>query len=444
MKRLFFVFLAILGFIISITAYAATHPIPQKVFPNTYLADTLISEKSPQEVEKFLEGLSSARVQIKIKGKLYTYSYPAIGVDFNKEEVLSALFPSNHKVFPNNYISYIGSFFTKREVVLKAYTTAVFDNFISNTIFDQTSKKDEISVDNNDKLLIYIDNQENYKINDPTIKNQIINGFGKNAILTPSFIKLENVNKYSTLSYNDRIKNIFFDNIYIKTYDLEKNFTSAISTSDIKRIVDISYETSSQKPTIKIHQTILADLLNNFINGLGLSDKKPYVPEIISGFSDIVAKRFDGEKINTLNAKIDYQPKTDGKLALKYLEIDKSQQTMYVFEEGKLIDKHTVSTGLYYPTPVGEFKILNKALNAYSDIYNVWMPYWMAFYFGPEVQAYFGIHELPYWFSGGTKITRPREFLGSPHTGGCISLDIGAAKKVYDWADIGTPVYVFD
>ena len=438
------VILAFFLFLVASCAYLIkTYPIPKTVFPNTYLSSALISGKTKIEVEKLLDGLSNTRVQIKIGDKVYSYTYPKIGVMINRDEVLNSLFPADHMTFPNNYFSYIKSLFEKRNVSPKVYVTNAFDDFVSNTVFDQTAKDDEIKVDPDKKIVIYVDNKMKFKISDDTFRNQVLNSFGKDSILSPQTIRLENENINPALSYNDRLKNIFSDNVYVKTYDLDKNFTSTISLNDLKNIVDVTLN-SQNKPFFTVNQEVLKTFLNNFISGLNLNDKRPYVPDIITDFVSLIGKRYNGEKINLITAKIDYQPKTDGSKAQKYIEVDKGQETMYLFEDGKLIDKHIVSTGLYYPTPVGEFKILNKAENAYSDIYNVWMPYWMAFYYSPIIHASFGIHELPYWYSNGSKITRPREFLGSPHTGGCISLDIGAAKKVYDWAYVGMPVYVFD
>ena len=137
-------------------------------------------------------------------------------------------------------------------------------------------------------------------------------------------------------------------------------------------------------------------------------------------------------------------PNSDGSLSRKYIEVDLTQQKMYLFRDGLVQNSYSISTGLDYPTPTGKFIIFNKALNAYSGIYHVWMPYWLGFYIDPKLHASFGVHELPYWYSGGKKIRRPRENIGSPHTGGCIALDIGKAKEVYAFADIGTPMYIFD
>jgi len=137
-------------------------------------------------------------------------------------------------------------------------------------------------------------------------------------------------------------------------------------------------------------------------------------------------------------------PNTDGSKAHKYIEVDISQQKLYLFEHGILKRSYSVSTGLEYPTPTGTFYIYNKNPNAYSSIYHVWMAYWLGFYLDPHLKASIGIHELPYWYVSGVKKFRPRDFIGSPHTGGCIALDIGKAQEVYMFADIGTPVYIFN
>ena len=140
----------------------------------------------------------------------------------------------------------------------------------------------------------------------------------------------------------------------------------------------------------------------------------------------------------------DEGPNSDGTLAKKYIEVDLTQQKMYLFQNGKVKKFYPISSGLEYPTPRGKFFIFNKSSNAYSNIYNVWMPYWLGFYVDPKLHVSFGIHELPYWWSRGIKVRKPRENIGSPNTGGCIAVDIGKGKEIYAFADIGTPMYIFD
>lgn len=162
-----------------------------------------------------------------------------------------------------------------------------------------------------------------------------------------------------------------------------------------------------------------------------------------NGIINALHTRFDGGPAESVKVGIDYGPNTDGKVADKYIEIDISQEKMFTFKEGNLVKTYRVSTGKDYPTPVGSFKILNKTGLGYSGIYHVWMAWWMGFEYSKELHAYFGIHELPYYYTGDKKIQRPREFIGAPNTGGCVALDIGDAQEVYKFADIGTDVVIY-
>ena len=50
-----------------------------------------------------------------------------------------------------------------------------------------------------------------------------------------------------------------------------------------------------------------------------------------------------------------------------------------------------------------------------------------------------GIHELPEWPNGAKE---GEGHLGTPVSYGCIRLGVGDAEFAYNWADIGTPVYI--
>ena len=63
------------------------------------------------------------------------------------------------------------------------------------------------------------------------------------------------------------------------------------------------------------------------------------------------------------------------------------------------------------------------------------MPNWMAL----VASGKFGIHELPEWPSG---YKEGASHLGSPVSHGCVRLGVGPSKRVYDFAEVGTPVIV--
>lgn len=150
------------------------------------------------------------------------------------------------------------------------------------------------------------------------------------------------------------------------------------------------------------------DLKNKDTNGNGIPDGK----ELESGYDP--AKK---EKV---------------KLA-KTIKIDKVNQVLTYFLNDVKIGEYKVSTGIRNSTPKGEFKIVNKSPKAWSP-YGLWMPYWMGLGTGK-----FGIHELPVWPNG---YREGEDHLGRAVSHGCIRLGVGAAKKLYDWAEIGTKVII--
>lgn len=118
----------------------------------------------------------------------------------------------------------------------------------------------------------------------------------------------------------------------------------------------------------------------------------------------------------------------------KYIDVGISKQLMTVFENGRQINQFKVSTGkVGMPTPLGEFKVRSKETNHWSFTYKLWMPYSMNFASG------YYIHELPYWPSG---YREGESHLGIRVSHGCIRLGIGPAEYVFNWSEIGTPIYI--
>ncbi|EKE16480.1 MAG: hypothetical protein ACD_11C00006G0003 [uncultured bacterium] len=120
----------------------------------------------------------------------------------------------------------------------------------------------------------------------------------------------------------------------------------------------------------------------------------------------------------------------------KYIDINLKNQVMVIFENGEALDSYLISSGKRgMETPQGSFRIYNKHPRPWSKKYSLFMPYWMAITSTGE----FGIHELPEW-PGGYK--EGANHLGIPVSHGCVRLGVGPAKRVYEWAEISTPVIV--
>ncbi len=115
-----------------------------------------------------------------------------------------------------------------------------------------------------------------------------------------------------------------------------------------------------------------------------------------------------------------------------------SEQHMYAYEGKKLVFSFDVSTGRNGSTSAGTFSILDKIPNAWSDPWGFWMPYWMGIYYvGSNLEN--GFHSLPV-LTNGQQIWGDE--IGVPITYGCVVLDPGNMKRLFKWADIGTPVII--
>ncbi len=122
----------------------------------------------------------------------------------------------------------------------------------------------------------------------------------------------------------------------------------------------------------------------------------------------------------------------------KRILVDLSEQRVYVYEEGKLLWNWPVSTGRPgYRTITGTFRILDKMPWAYASTWNLRMPYWMGIYWAGKLENGFHGQVINSW---GVRIWE--NYIGRPYTFGCIMLADDNMKKLYEWAEIGTPVII--
>ncbi len=120
----------------------------------------------------------------------------------------------------------------------------------------------------------------------------------------------------------------------------------------------------------------------------------------------------------------------------KWIEINLSEQKLYMKQGASTIASFLISSGRWAPTPTGTFAIWTKlryttmaggnpALGTYYNLPNV--PYVMYYYQG------YGIHGA-YWHNN----------FGHPMSHGCVNMRPEEAGIVYNWADVGTRVVVHD
>jgi lipoprotein-anchoring transpeptidase ErfK/SrfK len=131
-------------------------------------------------------------------------------------------------------------------------------------------------------------------------------------------------------------------------------------------------------------------------------------------------------------------PFTPGMYEGKYMEVNLTEQKLYLWDGQNLIKNYRVSSGKKTtPTREGIFKIKNKA--SVGKSYPWIMPWWMAFA-QDRWGAWQGFHELPVDMRTNKK--EGIKDIGYAVSHGCVRLAIGDAKEVYDWAEVGIPVYI--
>jgi len=125
--------------------------------------------------------------------------------------------------------------------------------------------------------------------------------------------------------------------------------------------------------------------------------------------------------------------------AQKYIEVNLSKQQLWAYENGQVVHTSPITsgaTGANLGTATGLFAIYYKATNTYLNgrsygyDYNVFVKYWMPFYLG------YGLHDASWRGSFGGQ----DYFYGGSH--GCVNLPEATAAFIYNWSEIGTPVWV--
>jgi lipoprotein-anchoring transpeptidase ErfK/SrfK len=423
-----------------LNAYLAQH-----VYPNTFFDTRNISGYSKDAALKFLARMEKVPVTVDIHDRIYTYTLDELGIIFDINKTIQKLFSYELLPFPQNVIAYVKARNTQRMIQPDLlFTQKFYERFIS-TVFDFSKKPDEISVNSDDIQLVFTSHEEKYKIEPKSLAVAISTHFGSGLPIRAKLLKLAiQTNPVTVNTYNNNLERITSGPVFVKIPVSDTPIT--IEQGDFKKLLRVNYDDSLQQLSIDVDETGLKQYVQaKLALVLNRNDLSVDMQDLKKNLVSLATSRFNAYDTSYVQASVVQTSQSRGDIAQKYIEIDIRQQTMYLWENGKNFATHRVSTGLYYPTPPGTYHILNKASNAYSDIYHVWMPYWMAFYLDPKINAYLGIHELPYWVTGdGTQIRRPRDFIGSPHTGGCVSLDVGEAQLVYNWAEVGMTVVIYE
>lgn len=118
----------------------------------------------------------------------------------------------------------------------------------------------------------------------------------------------------------------------------------------------------------------------------------------------------------------------------KFIAADLVNMKLYLYATGSVVAQFPIQTkgkpGTPWETPSGLYSIKTKEKTHFSSIGHVYMPYSMQFY-----GNYF-IHGWTHYPDGTPT--------AASFSGGCIKLLTGDAQEVFEFADLGTKVFVYD
>jgi lipoprotein-anchoring transpeptidase ErfK/SrfK len=269
---------------------------------------------------------------------------------------------------------------------------------------------------------------------------------GRNVLFFP--IESFELN-FTTLAYPkiksffpaDGAKDIVFDIEDPVVVDFDKSVAEFLVKFTVDPFGDLAYQNNPEKTQFKI----LPEKKSKEGETYRFKVYIKYQNDADENYKEIYSSSFETLPLAPQNWEKDFSARlaqakkfTRAKIKEgKYIDINLAVQILSIFENGKIIDSFLISSGKRgMETPQGQYAIRNKTPRAWSKVYGLYMPFWMAL----VADGKFGMHELPEW-PGGYK--EGVDHLGIPVSHGCVRLGVGPAKMIYDWAEIGTLVVVY-
>jgi len=344
--------------------------------------------------------------------------------------------------------------FTKNDLIVFNLNQSKFEGVIQNISNENYREMVEEKVEMSDGKVRKLDGETGFIIITNTANDKLIEALENQKIILDLDIKVLEPETLGveTFYLNDRLNKIEDSNFWIRY----RMFTARINGRTIREITTLDKNKLRLKVNADEVEKILKEKLTQqeVVSEISLENWGYQNFTAIDSYPDYQDATHKIEKLindgpiqihNMVDIGSIIVPATKGDYTDKYVEIDLSQQLMYVWENNKLQRTYTISSGARNLTPIGIFKIINKSENAWSPIYKKWMPYWMAFTYLYEYEGWAGFHELTYWYDEfGNKVFEADDRIGTAVSGGCVRLARGEAKEFYDWARVGDDVLIHE
>ncbi|MCX6809954.1 MAG: L,D-transpeptidase family protein [Candidatus Berkelbacteria bacterium] len=431
-----------------------------KSLPRLQLFSENVGYKTEAELSKIINSISEKQqnkiVQIEFEGDLKVKNFSELGISVDKTKTVDKVmkYGKTKNIFPNfSYFknTLINPVDVSPKILWKMDAQKNFSDLFQDKKTD--SKNPSLNLDGNE---IKVEpEQEGYAPDYGKMMKEVEKCFissCKDKIVASKVSIKPNVTKGDIEHYIPQISDFIGIKFVFKT-DYKNIYPTK---ADLLGLVDIERTVLSQN--VSFSDQAISDYLDSVSSKINTKGSKKIISSVdntvisegkeaqeldITKSKESVKKALENQT-RTIELAVVTKPieeetftpgNNPGKYPGKYIEVNLSEQTLYLFDGSTPQGTFKVSTGKWsMPTPEGEYSINNKDPRAYSREYNLYMPYWMSF-----IGSQYGIHELPEW-PDGTK--EGEGHLGTPVSHGCIRLGRGAAEQVYNWADIGTTVFI--
>ncbi|MCX6791789.1 MAG: L,D-transpeptidase, partial [Candidatus Gottesmanbacteria bacterium] len=331
-------------------------------YPNTFIGSTNVSGKTAGQIRTILNTQQAVLPKIQVKDRTYQYTYNQLGVVVDENRALSDVFSPNRKFFPVNSMYFIRSLFTKNTIPAPVVFTQAFDQFVSDMTFNFGDSPDSVSVDPETKSIMVTGTSEAYRFDKNSLLTLITTHFGDYTHpIYPQLNKVTNETINQVTDVNQKLGSIFSQPIMVYLDMGGSTQAVELKEEDIRAATNITISPGTLRVSISVNPTVLNRVLTGRLHASGIPIRDNIVTQNVQNdFLKAIQLRYAGLVIGAVSTRPDDGPNTDGSVAGKYIEVDISQQKMYLFENGNVYQTYKVSTGLDYPTPVGQFTILNK------------------------------------------------------------------------------------
>lgn len=444
---------------VTIALFAFQKVFASRVYPNVYLLDQEISGKNKGELLQLIDNknnfLSEQNITIKVDDQPEaTYKIQDTGAKINADKTAdNCLNYGKSQNFFKNTLQIFQLVINKKEIKYSLeFDQEKIDIFLSQ-ISAGLQKPSDARIElvgDEAKIIPEVSGRE---INLEDVKQMMVKRANNEqieimllSIETAPELKTSDLSEALLQTNNILKKNIIFDydskKIRVDKPELfgwikfEKNnlgiLSANFSNELMKNFVARIAEQNDQK---LINQTVEA--VSNSIVQKGQVGKTMDQEKTLNDLIDELNKNNDNININISITKQNFQ--TSNAFAGKYIVVRKNTNPdargislLYRVENGSVIYDGIDYVFTANSTPTGTFNISQKSEKQWSNIYNVWMPYWQRF------SGAYGIHgevfpegqDGPDGMAGGS--------------GGCVAVaGYYDSKRIYDWTEIGTTVYIY-